>query len=69
MTGYKLHPGAYEDLDDIRGYIAADNPDAANRIVTELFDALRSLISSLTRATAARTLPAARFAFSAFAIT
>ncbi len=45
MSGYALHPEAYDDLDDIRGYIAQDNPDAADRIVTEIFNAFRALVS------------------------
>ena len=26
MSGHALHPEAYADLEDIRGYIAQDNP-------------------------------------------
>jgi plasmid stabilization system protein ParE len=44
MSGYALHPEAYIDIDEIREYIAADNPDAADRMVTEIFDAIRSLV-------------------------
>ena len=32
MTGYRLHPEVFDDLDEIRGYIAEDNPDAADRL-------------------------------------
>ncbi len=42
MSGYKLHSEAYADIDEIREYIAADNPDAADRVVTELFDSIRA---------------------------
>jgi plasmid stabilization system protein ParE len=42
--GYELHPEAYEDVDEIRGYIAADNPDAANRVVMEIFNAIERLV-------------------------
>lgn len=42
--GYGLHPEAYADLDDIRGYIAQDRPDAADRIISEIFDAIRGLV-------------------------
>jgi plasmid stabilization system protein ParE len=31
MSGYALHPEAFTDLDGIRGYVAEDNPDAADR--------------------------------------
>jgi len=44
MSGYALHPEAYTDLDDIRGYIALDNPDAADRVITEIRDAVRNLV-------------------------
>jgi len=44
MSGYALHPEAYADLDDIRGYIAQDSPDAADRVMTEIFDAIRRLV-------------------------
>ncbi len=44
MSGHALHPEAYADLDDIRGHIAQDNPDAADRLITEIFDAIRALV-------------------------
>ncbi len=44
MSGYALHPAAYDDIDDIRGYIADFSPDAADRVVTEIFDAFRALV-------------------------
>jgi plasmid stabilization system protein ParE len=45
MSGYALHPEAFADLDDIRGYIAQDNPDATDRVITEIFDTIRGLVS------------------------
>jgi plasmid stabilization system protein ParE len=44
MSGYALHPEAFADLDEIRAYIAEDNPDAADRVLTEIFDAIRGLV-------------------------
>jgi plasmid stabilization system protein ParE len=44
MSRYALHPEAFSDLDNIREHIAVDNPDAADRIVTEIFDVVRSLV-------------------------
>jgi plasmid stabilization system protein ParE len=32
---YALHPEAFADLDDIRDYIAQENPDAADRVNQE----------------------------------
>jgi toxin ParE1/3/4 len=45
MIGFALHPEAYDDIDEIRAYIAEDNPDAADRMVNEIFDRIRQLIS------------------------
>ena len=50
MTGYALHPEAFADLDDIREYIAEDNPDAADRVITEIFDGIRALVAAPLRA-------------------
>ncbi len=44
MSGYALHPEAFADLDDIRESIAKDNPDAADRVIIEIFDSLRALV-------------------------
>ena len=43
-SGYALHLEAYADLDDIRYYLAEENPDAADRVMSEIFDALRGLV-------------------------
>ena len=45
MTGYALHPEAFADVDEIRVYIAEENPDAADRLITEIFDGIRALVS------------------------
>ena len=44
-SGYALHLEAYADLDAIRYYIAQENPDAADRVMSEIFDTLRSLVA------------------------
>ena len=43
-SGYALHPEAFTDLDDIRGHIARDNPDAADRVITEIFNTIQALV-------------------------
>lgn len=43
-SGYAFHPEAFADLDGIRDYIAQENPDAADRVMTEIFDAIRGLV-------------------------
>jgi toxin ParE1/3/4 len=42
--GYELHPEAYGDVDEIRDYIASDNPDAADRVVLEVFGAIEGVV-------------------------
>ena len=46
MSGFALHPEAYDDLDEIRAYIAEDSPDAADRMVNEIFGRFRQLAQS-----------------------
>ena len=41
--GYGLHPDAYLDLEEIRDYIAEDSPDAADRVISEIFDCFTRL--------------------------
>ena len=36
MSGYALHPDAFADLDEIWDYIAADNLDAADRVIADI---------------------------------
>src|SRR5258708_2257736 len=43
-SGYALHPEAFADLDEIRDYIARENPDAADRVIAEIFDTIRGLV-------------------------
>jgi plasmid stabilization system protein ParE len=43
-SGYALHPGAFADLDDIRDYIAQEKPDAADRVISEIFNTIRGLV-------------------------
>jgi toxin ParE1/3/4 len=44
MSGYAFHPGARDDLDEIWDYIAADNLAAADRVITEILDAIRAMV-------------------------
>jgi plasmid stabilization system protein ParE len=43
MSGFVLHPEAYADLDEIWEYIATDNLDAADRLLEEIYQTLRSI--------------------------
>jgi len=43
-SGYALHPGAFADLDEIRDFIAQKSPEAADRVISELFDTIRGLV-------------------------
>jgi plasmid stabilization system protein ParE len=42
MSGFVLHPDALTDLTEIWEYIAADNPGAADRVLEEIFEAIRA---------------------------
>ena len=53
--GYALHPEAFADLDDIRDYIAQKNPDAADRVMSEISHTIRGLVPFPHQATGART--------------
>jgi plasmid stabilization system protein ParE len=44
MSGFVLHPDALTDLNEIWEFIAADNPDAADRVLEEIFEAIRALV-------------------------
>jgi plasmid stabilization system protein ParE len=44
MTGFVLHPAANTDIDEIWEYIAADNLDAADRVLEEIYEAILSLV-------------------------
>ena len=41
---YVLHPEALDDLADLWEFIAKDNPDAADRVCEEIYDAVRFLV-------------------------
>lgn len=43
MSAYALHPEALTDLEEIWQFIANDDPAAADRVITEIFDVLRAL--------------------------
>lgn len=45
MSGFVLHPDAAEDIDDIWQYIAADNLDAADRVLEQIYEAILSLVT------------------------
>jgi plasmid stabilization system protein ParE len=44
LNAFELHPEVFADLDEVREYIANDNPDAADQFVLEIFEAIRSLV-------------------------
>ena len=54
MTGFKLHPEAYQDLDEIRSYIAENNPGLIHRLFRRV--SFQQVLSLLTRACGARTV-------------
>ena len=44
MSGFALHPAAFADLEEIWEFIAANSLDAADRVLLEIFEAIRSLV-------------------------
>ena len=39
MSGYHLHPEAFEDIDELAAYIGQESPEAAHRVVDEIYAA------------------------------
>jgi plasmid stabilization system protein ParE len=46
MNKFVLHPEAFKDVDEIWEYIAAENVDAADRVLEEIHDAIGSLVGA-----------------------
>jgi plasmid stabilization system protein ParE len=69
VSGYAFHPDAFNDLDDLWEFIASDNIEAADRVIAEIFDAIRALVPFPHQGTAAQTSPAARCVFNSCGIT
>lgn len=67
MKGYELHPEAFVDVDEIREHIAKDNPDAADRVITEIFDGIRALVAFPEQGYQGRTSHRVRYGSSWFA--
>jgi plasmid stabilization system protein ParE len=44
MKGYAFHPEALTDLDHVYEYIAADNPDAADRTIADILARICGLV-------------------------
>ncbi len=45
MSGFVLHPDAFADLDEIWEFIGADSLAAADRVLDEIYEAIRALVS------------------------
>ncbi len=45
MTGYDFHPEAAIDLDEIWEFIAEDNLDAADKVITDILTAIDGLVA------------------------
>jgi plasmid stabilization system protein ParE len=44
MIAYEFHPEVRRDLDEIWDFIGADNPDAAERLIAEIVEAIDALV-------------------------
>jgi plasmid stabilization system protein ParE len=47
MITYDFHPEVRRDLDEIWDFIAADNPEAADRLIGERVDVIDALVPAL----------------------
>jgi len=45
MSGFVFHPEALADLEEIWEFIAADSLDAADRVLEDIYIAIRSLVT------------------------
>ena len=45
MSFYAFHPEAFIDLDEIWEFVAAENLDAADRLVAEISEAVLQLVA------------------------
>jgi toxin ParE1/3/4 len=45
MSGFVFHPDVLDDLNEIVDFIAADSPAAAERVIEEIYKAIRALVS------------------------
>jgi plasmid stabilization system protein ParE len=59
MTGYALHPEAFVDIDEIAAYIGQDSPDAAHRVVDDIYPPFRKPCPFPISDTVVQILPAA----------
>ena len=44
MSGYALHPEAFIDIDEIAAYIGQDSPEAAHRVVDDIYRAIQNAV-------------------------
>ncbi len=44
MIGFDLHPGAFDDIDEIADYIAQSSPEAAHRVADEIYHSIQNLV-------------------------
>jgi plasmid stabilization system protein ParE len=44
MKAFVFHPDALKDLDEIWEYIATESIDAADRVIDEIYDAIKSVV-------------------------
>jgi plasmid stabilization system protein ParE len=45
MSGYDLHPEAFTDIDELASYIGEASPEAAHRMVDEIYSAIQQLVA------------------------
>ena len=67
--GFRLHPGAAQDITEIWEFIAEDNPLAARRVREDILDAIRKLVPLLHQVTSGPISPHGRCGFKRYATT
>ena len=46
MSGFRLHPEAYNDIDELWEFIARDSVNAADRVRAKIYERLQKLVKS-----------------------
>jgi len=54
-SDFSLHPEAFEDLEEIRAYLAANSTNAADRVISEVYRTIREVLVPFPHAGHRRT--------------
>lgn len=68
MSDFVFHPDAVKDIEEIWDYVAGENIDAADRLLQELYQEIRSLVAFPRTGHSRPDLTTAPSVFKSFAI-